>query len=208
MSRCGWASSDPLYLKYHDEEWGVPLWDDLRLFELLTLEGAQAGLSWLSILRRREGYREAFEHFDVARVASFGEEDRGRLYLDNRIIRNRAKIRSTVSNAAQVLAVQDEWGSLATYLWHFVEGRPVIHHYAADDDVPADTPLSHTVSRDLKRRGFTFVGPLIIQSLLQAAGLVMDHVISCDRYAILAKRSDSGSFVSIRPGHAGREGQV
>jgi DNA-3-methyladenine glycosylase I len=181
--RCGWAPlEDPVYLAYHDQEWGVPEHDDTRLFELLTLEGAQAGLSWSTILHKREGYRRAFAGFDVARVARFTPARVDRLLLDPGIVRNRSKVASTVSNAAAVLAVQREFGSLDSYLWGFVGGSPLIGGWADLRDVPAETPESAAMSRDLKRRGFRFVGPTVCYAFMQAAGLVDDHLAGCFRF--------------------------
>ena len=185
--RCAWVPlDDPPYVAYHDEEWGTPLHDDRRLFELLTLEGAQAGLSWATILRKREGYRAAFAGFDPAAVARLGPRDVERLLADPGIVRNRLKVESTLNNARCVLAVQEEHGSLDAYLWSFVDGAPVVNAPRTIADVPAETPLSRDLSRDLKRRGFRFVGPTVCYAFLQAAGLVNDHVTSCFRYAELA----------------------
>jgi DNA-3-methyladenine glycosylase I len=169
---------DALYVRYHDEEWGVPEHDDLRLFELLILEGAQAGLSWRTILHRREGYREAFAGFDPARVARL---DPAALLTDARIVRNRAKVESAVSNARAAVAVQDELGSLDAYFWSVVGGAPIVGGWASVADIPAQTEESRALSRDLKRRGFGFVGPTICYAFMQAAGLVDDHVAGCFR---------------------------
>jgi DNA-3-methyladenine glycosylase I len=184
--RCEWGGNDPLMVAYHDEEWGVPARHDLRLFEFLTLEGAQAGLSWSTILHRREGYRRAFAGFDPDAVAAFDEADVGRLLADAAIIRNRAKIESTIKNAQALVGVRQEVGSFATYLWAFVEGRPLQPGRRSLGEVPAETPLARTVSKDLRRRGFSFVGPTIVYSLLQACGLVNDHVVTCFRWPELA----------------------
>jgi DNA-3-methyladenine glycosylase I len=164
---------------YHDREWGVPSHDDRYLFEMLTLEGAQAGLSWATILNRREGYRRAFANFDVAKVAAMTDQRLERLLGDQGIIRNRLKVFSTRSNARAFVKVQREFGSFATYLWNFVDGKRVVHHLRALGDLPATTELSDRVSKDLKRRGFTFVGSTIVYSLLQAAGIVDDHLEGC-----------------------------
>jgi DNA-3-methyladenine glycosylase I len=180
--RCPWPGDDPLMVAYHDEEWGVPEHDDRVLFELLTLEGAQAGLSWTTILRKREGYREAFAGFDPARVARFGARDTKRLMADARIVRNRAKIESTITNAGAVLSIQRDHGSLDAYLWHFVGGTPVKNRWRATGDLPAQTDLSKSLSRELKRQGFRFVGPTTIYAFLQAAGFVNDHLRSCFRW--------------------------
>jgi len=190
-ARCSWASvaNDPLYLAYHDEEWGVPSRDDRHLFELLVLEGAQAGLSWSTILHKREGYRKAFAGFDVERVARFGDRDVERLLGDAGIVRNRLKVTAAIDNARGVLAVQEERGSLADYLWDFVGGSPVVGRFAALGEIPAETDESRAMSKDLKRRGFRFVGPTICYAFMQATGMVNDHVTSCFRYAELARPS-------------------
>jgi DNA-3-methyladenine glycosylase I len=164
---------------YHDREWGVPSHDDRYLFEMLTLEGAQAGLSWATILNRREGYRRAFANFDVAKVAAMTDRGLEKLLKDPGIIRNRLKVSSARTNARAFVAVQREFGSFATYLWNWVDGKPVVHHPRALGDLPATTELSDRVSKDLKRRGFTFVGSTIVYSLLQAAGVVDDHIVGC-----------------------------
>jgi DNA-3-methyladenine glycosylase I len=186
--RCAWSSaaSDPLYLAYHDEEWGVPSRDDRYLFELLVLEGAQAGLSWSTILHKREGYRSAFAGFEIERVAGFGSRDVERLLGDAGIVRNRLKIAAAIGNAQQVLEVQAERGSLAEYLWEFVGGEPIVGRWKALAEIPAETPESRAMSKDLKRRGFRFVGPTICYAFMQATGLVNDHVTSCFRYRELA----------------------
>jgi DNA-3-methyladenine glycosylase I len=186
VERCAWAGSDPLYVRYHDEEWGVPVHDDRTLFEFLVLEGAQAGLSWLTILRRREGYRKAFAGFDPAKVALFGEADVERLLGDSGIIRNRAKVRSAISNAQAFLRVQEEFGSFDAYIWGFVGGKPIVNEIKSMSDIPARTELSDAISKDLKKRGFSFVGSTIIYAHMQATGMVNDHVTSCFRYGKLA----------------------
>jgi DNA-3-methyladenine glycosylase I len=184
--RCEWVPlDDPLYVAYHDEEWGTPEHDDRRLFELLTLEGAQAGLSWRTILYKRDGYRAAFAGFDPAAVAGFGAADVERLLADPGIVRNRLKVESAVGNAARVLDVQAEHGSLDAYLWGFVEGKSVVGDFRTLAEIPAETPLSKALSKDLRRRGFRFVGPTVCYAFLQAAGLVNDHVVSCFRFAEL-----------------------
>jgi DNA-3-methyladenine glycosylase I len=161
MVRCSWCGSDPLYMAYHDQEWGVPLHDDRRLFEMLTLEGAQAGLSWLTILRKREGYRRAFAGFDPERVAAFTDNDVARLLADPGIVRNRLKVASTLSNARAVLDVQSRYGSLDAFLWSFVDGRPIRNRWESMTEIPARTTLSDTMSKELKRHGFRFVGSTI-----------------------------------------------
>jgi DNA-3-methyladenine glycosylase I len=183
--RCWWAGSDPLMLAYHDEEWGVPVHDDRTLFEFLVLEGAQAGLSWMTILRKREGYRRAFAGFDPDRVAAFGEADVGRLLADASIVRNRAKVEAAVGNARALLQVRDERGSFAEHLWSFVGGRPLQPGRRSLADLPAETPEARTLSADLRRRGFRFVGPTIVYSLMQACGLVNDHLTGCFRWSEL-----------------------
>jgi DNA-3-methyladenine glycosylase I len=179
--RCGWATG-PWLVPYHDEEWGVAVHDDRRHFEFLVLEGAQAGLSWLTILKRRDGYRRIFADFDATAVARFSTKRIEKILLDPGIIRNRAKVTSTVSNAAAFLAVQEEHGSFDAYLWDFVDGTPVVNRWGSDDRLPATTPLSEAISADLRRRGFRFVGPTVCYSHLQAAGLVIDHLTTCFRF--------------------------
>jgi DNA-3-methyladenine glycosylase I len=171
-----------LYVRYHDEEWGVPLHDDHRLFEALILDGAQAGLSWLTILKKRDNYRRAFEDFDPARVARYGEEKIGALMADAGIVRNRRKIDAAVTNARACLEVQAAFGSLDAYLWRFVEGKTVHNAWRTMDQVPAETAVSRTMSRDLKQRGFAFVGPTICYALMQAVGMVNDHLVFCFRH--------------------------
>ena len=182
ITRCPWPGDDPLYIRYHDDEWGVPTHDDRELFELLVLEGAQAGLSWITVLRKREAYREAYHGFDPAIVAKFDEADVERLMGNPGIIRNRAKIMSSIKNARSFLAVQQEFGSFDRYQWGFVDNEPIINHLGEDSAVPATTPLAAIISADLKRRGFGFVGPTIIYAHMQSAGLVNDHLVSCFRY--------------------------
>ncbi|MGF1448437.1 MAG: DNA-3-methyladenine glycosylase I [Opitutales bacterium] len=179
--RCPWCGDDPLYVAYHDEEWGVPVHDDHRLFEMLTLEGAQAGLSWLTILRKRDGYREAFSGFDPAKVAHYDDDVIEELVHDASIVRNRLKIAGTVQNARAFLKLQDREGSFDRYLWAFVDGQPIVNTWTSLDEVPAETPLSRRISIDLKRRGFTFVGPTILYAFMQAVGVVDDHLQSCWR---------------------------
>ena len=182
VTRCEWAGDDPLMQQYHDEEWGVPTHDDRALFELLVLEGAQAGLSWRTVLRRREGYRAAFDGFDIATVAAYDDADRERLRADARIIRNRAKIDAAIAGAQATLAVQAEHGSLDAFLWSFVGGEPRRNSFAALADLPAQTDESRALSKALKGYGFSFVGPTICYAFMQSAGLVNDHVTSCFRY--------------------------
>lgn len=182
-TRCAWANGGPLEIEYHDTEWGVPSRDDRHLFEMLVLEGAQAGLSWSTILRKRENYRKAFAGFDPARVARFDARRRAALMRDAGIVRNRQKIEATVVNARQVLAVQDEHGSLAAYLWQFVDGEPVVNAWTAMRQVPAETAASRAMSKALVKRGFRFVGPTICYALMQATGMVNDHITTCFRYS-------------------------
>jgi DNA-3-methyladenine glycosylase I len=190
--RCGWAPlEDPAYLTYHDEEWGVPVHDDTRLFEMLTLEGAQAGLSWSTILHKREGYRRAFAGFDAVKVARFEAAKVERLMQDASIVRNRLKIESTVANARATLAVRDELGSLDTYLWGLAGGAPLENRWRMLADIPPETTTSRDMSKDLKRRGFRFVGPTVCYAFMQATGMVNDHVASCFRWAEL-QASDRG----------------
>jgi DNA-3-methyladenine glycosylase I len=181
-SRCGWTTDDPLYIAYHDEEWGVPVYDDRKLFEFLLLEGAQAGLSWFTILKKRENFRSAFEQFDPERIANFDEKRIEELLRNEGIIRNRRKIESAVTNARAFLAIQEQFGSFKEYIWAFVNGKPIINHWNTIKEVPASTPLSDTISKDLKKRGFSFVGSTICYSFMQATGLVMDHTTDCFRY--------------------------
>ncbi len=183
LHRCPWCGTDPLYVRYHDNEWGVPVHDDRRHFEFLILEGAQAGLSWRTILGRREGYRRAFAEFDPEAVARFTEADQERLREDTGIIRNKRKIASAVSNAQRFLAVQEEFGSFDAYIWRFVDGRPLVNAWKRLDEVPATTAKSDALSKDLKQRGFSFVGSTIIYAHMQAIGMVNDHLVDCYRYA-------------------------
>jgi len=184
--RCGWVPADqPLYLAYHDDEWGVPVHDDVRLFEMLTLEGAQAGLSWSTILNKREGYRKAFAGFDPVKVARFTPSKVERLLLDPSIVRNRMKVESTVNNAARVAEVRRELGSLSEYLWSFVGGEAIVGRFRKLGDIPAETAESKAMSKDLKKRGFAFVGPTVCYAFMQACGLVNAHVTSCFRYGEL-----------------------
>lgn len=185
-ARCPWADKDPLYIPYHDEQWGVPLHDDRRLFEMLILEGAQAGLSWLTILRKREGYRRAFDDFDPELVASYTEKRRAQLLADPGIVRNRQKIDAAIGNARAFLEVVAERGSFDRYLWDFVGGRPRVNHFRRIADVPARTAESDALSKDLSARGFKFTGSTICYAYMQAVGLVNDHLTSCPRHAALA----------------------
>ena len=185
--RCSWASGgDPLYEAYHDDEWGTPLHDDRALFELLCLEGAQAGLAWITILRKRDGYRSAFHGFDPVRVADMSDAELDERLFDPGIVRNRLKVYAVRKNARAFLDLQAERGSFDSYLWDWVDGEPLRNPRQAMADVPAVTPLAETISRDLKKRGFTFVGPTIVYAYMQSTGVVNDHIVSCFRYAELA----------------------
>ena len=184
VTRCEWAAgSDELMLAHHDEEWGVPSHDDRYLYEMLTLEGAQAGLSWSTILRKREGYRSAFAGFDPAAVARFTEKDVERLLGDPGIVRNRLKVESTIANAARVLEVQESEGSFDAYLWGFVDGAPIVNHWTSLSELPAETDLSRALSKDLKRRGFRFIGPTVCYAFMQTVGMVDDHTVDCFKRA-------------------------
>jgi len=183
LGRCTWAGDDPLYTRYHDEEWGVPCHDDRMLFEMLILEGFQAGLSWITILRKRENFRRAFEGFDPAHIANYGDTDEARLLADAGIVRNRLKIAAASRNARAFLAVQDEFGSFDRYIWGWTDGETVRHPEGYTmETIPATTPLSDAISRDLKRRGFTFVGSTIIYAYLQSVGIVDDHMRGCFKF--------------------------
>ena len=183
LTRCAWAAtSNPLYLAYHDEEWGVPLHDDRHLFEMLILEGMQAGLSWSTILNKRANFRQAFADFDAANIATFDANDMAALLANPGIVRNRLKIASAIKNAQAFLALQAEFGSFDAYIWRFVDGRPVRNAWQSLRDLPAHTPVSDAMSQDLLRRGFKFVGPTICYAFMQATGMVNDHMISCFRY--------------------------
>ncbi|RYG21949.1 MAG: DNA-3-methyladenine glycosylase I [Chitinophagaceae bacterium] len=177
--RCHWCGSDPLYVKYHDEEWGKPVFDDKILFEFLILEGAQAGLSWITILRRREGYRKAFEGFDVKKVAALTASDVERLMLEEGIIRNRLKINSTIRNAQLFLEIQQEYGSFSDFIWGFIPNRQPIVNEFKNGGIPARTEISDAIAKDMKKRGFKFFGTTICYAFMQATGMVNDHIIGC-----------------------------
>ena len=181
-NRCPWCLGDPLYIEYHDREWGVPVHDDRKWFEFLTLEGAQAGLNWLLVLKKRENYRRAYDGFDPARVARYGDKKVAELLADPGLIRNRAKIAASVANARCFLEVQEEFGSFDRYMWSFTGGRPQRNRWRRDNDIPARTLLSDAISDGLRRRGFKFVGSTIVYAHMQATGMVNDHLISCFRY--------------------------
>ncbi|WP_335873050.1 DNA-3-methyladenine glycosylase I [Bacillus sp. 2205SS5-2] len=179
MKRCDWVNDDPLYKDYHDHEWGVPIYDDGLLFEYLILEGAQAGLSWYTILKKRENYREAFDHFQPEVIAQYDEDKIQQLLQNEGIVRNRLKIRSAVSNAQCYIKVKEEFGSFSSYIWSFVDGKPKNNHFQSLSDVPASTEISDLLSKDLKKRGFKFVGSTICYAFMQAVGMVNDHVEEC-----------------------------
>jgi len=181
VKRCTWCGTDPLYMDYHDQEWGVPTLDDASLFEMLVLEGAQAGLAWITVLRKREGYRELFDGFDANRIARYTDRKLDKLLLDPRIIRNRLKVYGTRQNARAFLAVQEEIGSFSDYIWRFVDHRPIQNNWRSLREVPATTVVSDRISKDLKQRGFTFVGSTIIYAHMQATGMVNDHTADCYR---------------------------
>ena len=187
--RCEWCGSDPVYVAYHDDEWGVPVHDDRLLFEFLILEGAQAGLSWITILKKREGYRKAFAGFDVQKVARFTEAKLEKLLLNPAIVRNRLKVKSSVTNAQAFLKVQEEFGSFDNYIWRFVEGKPIVNRFKSMKDIPAKTDISDAMSKDLKQRGFKFVGSTICYAHMQATGMVNDHTMDCFRYTQLSKNT-------------------
>jgi DNA-3-methyladenine glycosylase I len=187
-NRCGWCGADPLYVRYHDREWGVPLRNDKKLFEFLVLEGAQAGLSWITILRKRDAYRRAFDHFDPERVARFDARRVRKLLSDPGIVRNKLKIESAVKNARAFLAVQEEFGSFSKYQWRFVDGEPVVGRFRTLKEIPPRTSISDAFSKDMKRRGFSFVGSTIVYAHMQAVGMVNDHLVACFRHAELGDR--------------------
>jgi DNA-3-methyladenine glycosylase I len=180
--RCAWAGDDPLYVRYHDEEWGVPVHDDRQLFEMLNLEGAQAGLSWITILRKRENYRAAFDDFDAEKIAAYDEDTVAELLANPGIVRNRLKVRGVIKNAQVFLEIRDEYGSFDRYIWQFVGGEPIVNQWRTLDEIPASTAESEAMSKALKKRGFTFVGPTICYAFMQAVGIVNDHSVDCFRH--------------------------
>jgi DNA-3-methyladenine glycosylase I len=180
--RCQWAGNDPLYQKYHDEEWGLPVHDDRKLFEMLILEGAQAGLSWITILRKRENYRKAFSNFEAKKIAKYDSEKVEKLLLNDGIIRNKLKIASTIQNAKLFLEMQNEFGSFDKYIWQFVNGKPIKNNWKSLKEIPSKTNESDAMSKDLKKRGFKFVGSTICYAFMQAVGMVNDHTVDCFRY--------------------------
>lgn len=185
--RCGWVGKDPLYLEYHDREWGVPLRDDARLFEMIILEGAQAGLSWITVLKKRENYRRAFDQFDVGKIARYDGRKKRALLNDAGIIRNRLKIDATIGNARAFLDIADEFGSFSDYLWDFVDGRPIVNSWRRVSQVPVSTEKSDALSKALKKRGFKFVGTTICYSFMQAVGMINDHTRDCFRYSQVSR---------------------
>lgn len=187
LERCTWSNSHPLLVTYHDEEWGVPVHDDRHWFEKIVLDGAQAGLSWLTILKKRDAYRAAFANFDVQRVARFNERDEERLMADPGIVRNRLKVQSAIKNARAFIVIQKEFGSFDDYIWRFVDGVPLQSRIDGKSGWPARTELSDLISKDLKKRGFNFVGTTIVYAFLQAAGVVNDHLVTCFRHEQVAK---------------------
>ena len=184
--RCAWVGSDPLMIAYHDTEWGVPVHDDEKLFEFMVLDAMQAGLSWRIVLQKRENFEEALEGFDLSKIAKYGDRDLERLVTNAEIIRNRQKLAATITNARSAITVQQEFGSLDTYLWQFVHGRPTLNAWTETSQVPAKSPVAEVMSKDLKKRGFKFVGPTICYAFMQAAGLVNDHLTTCFRFEELA----------------------
>ncbi len=185
--RCEWVPlDDALYVAYHDSEWGVPVFDDRKLFEFLILEGFQAGLSWRTVLHKREHFRRAFDNFDPQKIAGYDEKKVSELLQNKGIIRNRSKIKASIKNARAFLQVQEKYGTFSTYIWQFTDGRPIINHWKHIDEIPASTKLSDTISKELKRLGFSFVGTTIVYAHMQATGMVNDHVVHCFRHAELA----------------------
>jgi len=180
--RCDWVGENPLYIAYHDTEWGVPVYDDAKLFEFLVLETFQAGLSWITILNKRENFRKAFDNFDYHKIADYDEKKQESLRQDVGIIRNKLKIKATITNAQAFIQVQKEFGSFSKYIWSFVDGKPLINKWKKNKDVPANTKLSDLISKDLKKRGFKFVGSTIVYAHMQATGMVNDHTTDCFRY--------------------------
>ncbi|MEP6987007.1 MAG: DNA-3-methyladenine glycosylase I [Chloroflexota bacterium] len=184
MQRCGWANpNEPLYIAYHDTEWGVPCHDDRKLFEMLILEGAQAGLSWITVLKKRENYRAAFNQFDAEKIALYDEVKVAELLANPGIIRNRLKVNATIANARAYLTVRDEFGSFDKYIWQFVGGQPLVNHWQGLNEIPPETDMSRAMSKDLLKRGFKFVGSTICYAFMQACGMVNDHMVDCFRYA-------------------------
>ncbi len=182
IKRCAWVGNDPLYIKYHDSEWGIPVIDDDKLFEFLVLETFQAGLSWLTILKKRENFRKAFDNFDYKKIALFNDGKYEKLLQNEGIIRNKLKIKATISNAREFMKIQNEFGSFSNYIWKFVNHKPIVNKFKTINEIPAKTNLSEKIGKDLKKRGFKFVGPTVIYAHMQATGMVNDHTIDCFRY--------------------------
>jgi DNA-3-methyladenine glycosylase I len=181
--RCSWCGEDPLYTKYHDQEWGTPVYDDAKLFEFLILETFQAGLSWITILRKRENFREAFDNFDYQKIAKYDDEKFVELLQNVGIIRNKLKIKATISNAVAFMEIQKEFGTFSKYIWGFVNNKPIVNHWNTLEEIPANTELSDKLSADLKKRGFKFVGSTVIYAHMQATGMVNDHIVDCFRFS-------------------------
>ena len=185
IQKCGWCIGNPLYEAYHDEEWGTPVYDDDTLFEFLILETFQAGLSWITVLRKRENFRKAFDNFDYKKVATYNQKKVDTLLQDSGIIRNKLKVNATITNAQSFMKIQEEFGSFSAYIWEFVKGKPIKNKIKNYNEGPANTPLSDTISKDLKKRGFKFVGSTVVYAHMQATGMVNDHEVSCFRYNIV-----------------------
>lgn len=187
LNRCSWCGSDPVYIKYHDEEWGVPVHDDRKLFEMLNLEGAQAGLSWITILRKREKYLQLFDNFDAEKIVKYSDKKLENILQDSGIVRNKLKVNSVVTNAKAYMQVQKEFGSFDKYIWQFVGGKPIVNNFKSLNKVPAKTEISDAMSKDLKKRGFKFIGSTICYAFMQAVGMVNDHIVDCFRYKEVMK---------------------
>lgn len=181
-TRCAWVNSDPLYINYHDNEWGVPIYDDRLLFEFLILEGAQAGLSWITILKKRDNYRQSFDNFNAKKIAKYDQNKCNELMNNTGIVRNKLKINAAIVNAQAYLSVQKEWGSFSKYIWHFVDDKPIMNHWKTAKSLPTSSKISDALSKDLKKRGFKFVGTTICYAFMQAVGMVNDHTIDCFCY--------------------------
>lgn len=186
IKRCAWCEGDALYEQYHDQEWGLPIFEDLKLFEFLTLETFQAGLSWITILRKRENFKKAFDQFDFEKIAHFGEEKINALLGNEGIIRNKQKIVAAVNNAQRFITIREKYGTFSQYIWNFVEGKPLQNSFKTLEEIPAKTPLSEKISKDLKQNGFQFVGPTVVYAHMQATGMVNDHLVNCHRYGELS----------------------
>jgi DNA-3-methyladenine glycosylase I len=202
MKRCEWANRNEFEQSYHDNEWGVAIHDDRSLFEFLVLEGAQAGLSWSTILRKRKGYRKAFDNFDARKISQYSENDVSRLLVNSEIVRNRLKINATITNAMVLLQVQEQFGSFDHYIWRFVNGRPIQNSWEKMTDIPSSTPESEAMSKDLQKRGFKFVGTTICYAFMQAVGMVNDHVVGCFRYEELKNKGEHNESVHRIAGEA------